>query len=65
MLGYITDPSVDGGLVRRDLPEPRPGEHDVVLEVAAYAVNRGELSLLTRRQDGWMPGQDVAGVLTR
>jgi hypothetical protein len=28
MLGYITDPSVDGGLVRRDLPEPRPGEHD-------------------------------------
>jgi len=27
MLGYITDPSVDGGLVRRDLPEPRPGEH--------------------------------------
>jgi NADPH:quinone reductase-like Zn-dependent oxidoreductase len=63
MLGYITDLSVDRGLVRRDLPEPRPGEHDVVLEVAAYAVNRGELSLLTRRQDGWMPGQDVAGVV--
>ncbi|HZD01395.1 MAG TPA: zinc-binding dehydrogenase [Actinomycetes bacterium] len=63
MLGYITDPSAPGGLTRRDLPEPRPGEHDVVVEVAAYAVNRGELSLLQQRPDSWPPGQDVAGVV--
>jgi NADPH2:quinone reductase len=63
MLGYITDPSAPGGLARRDLPEPRPGEHEVVVEVAAYGINRGELSLLKQRPDGWSPGQDVAGVV--
>jgi NADPH2:quinone reductase len=63
MLGYITDPSAEGGLTRRDLPEPQPGEHDVVVEVAAYAINRGELALLAQRPDGWRPGQDVAGVV--
>jgi NADPH:quinone reductase-like Zn-dependent oxidoreductase len=63
MLGHVTDPSADGGLAFRELPEPRPGGHDVVVEVAAYAVNRGELALLAARADGWLPGQDVAGVV--
>jgi putative YhdH/YhfP family quinone oxidoreductase len=63
MLGHITDPAADGGLARRDLPEPQPGPHDVVVEVRAYAVNRGELALLSQRPDGWCPGQDVAGVV--
>jgi NADPH:quinone reductase len=63
MLGYLTDPSAAGGLAVRDLPEPQRGTHDVVVEVAAYAINRGELSLLAQRPDGWTPGQDVAGVV--
>jgi NADPH:quinone reductase len=63
MLGYCTDPSAAGGLALGDLPEPQPGPHDLVVEVAAYAVNRGELSLLSQRSDGWTPGQDVAGVV--
>ncbi len=63
MLGYVTDPAADGGLAQRDLPEPQPGPHDVIVEVAAYAVNRGELSLLAQRSSGWTPGQDVAGVV--
>jgi NADPH:quinone reductase-like Zn-dependent oxidoreductase len=63
MLGHITDSSAPDGLVRRELPDPEPGPHDVVIEVAAYAVNRGELSLLANRADGWTPGQDVAGVV--
>jgi NADPH:quinone reductase-like Zn-dependent oxidoreductase len=57
MLGHITDPSAVGGLNRRDLPEPEPGEHEVVIDVAAYAVNRGELSLLEQRPDGWAPAR--------
>ena len=65
MLGHITDPAADGGLARRDLPEPQPGPHDVVVDVRAYAVNRGELALLGQRPDGWCPGQDVAGVALR
>jgi NADPH:quinone reductase len=63
MLGHITDPSARDGLDRRELPEPRPSESDVVVEVRAYAVNRGELNLLQQRPNGWSPGQDVAGVV--
>lgn len=63
MLGYITDPRAEAGLDRRELPEPRPSEHDVVVEVRAYAINRGELNLLQQRPEGWMPGQDIAGVV--
>src|SRR4051794_29608297 len=61
MLGHITDPAAPGGLGRRELPDPEPGSHDTLVAVRAYAVNRGELSLLEQRADGWPPGQDVAG----
>src|SRR3954466_14922688 len=65
MLGHITDPAAPGGLDRRELPDPEPGPHDVLVAVRAYAVNRGELSLLEQRPDAWLPGQDVAGVVAR
>jgi NADPH:quinone reductase-like Zn-dependent oxidoreductase len=65
MLGHVTDPAAPDGLDRRELPEPAPGPHDVVVEVRAYAVNRGELALVQQRADGWLPGQDVAGVVAR
>jgi NADPH:quinone reductase-like Zn-dependent oxidoreductase len=35
----------------------------VLVDVAAYGINRGELALIERRADGWAPGQDVAGVV--
>ena len=63
MLGYVTDSAAPGGLVRRQLSEPQAGSHDAVIEVRAYAVNRGELQLLQQRTDGWTPGQDGAGVV--
>jgi NADPH:quinone reductase len=66
MRGYITDPAAPGGLrLATDLPEPRPAAGEVLVEVHAYSVNRGELRLLARRPDGWRPGQDLAGVVTR
>src|ERR1700742_1440183 len=65
MLGHVTDPSAPDGLDRRELPDPEPGPHDVLVAVRAYAVNRGEISLLQQRADGWLPGQDVAGVVSR
>jgi NADPH:quinone reductase-like Zn-dependent oxidoreductase len=61
MLGHITDPNAPGGLDRRELPDPEAGPHDALIAVRAYAINRGELSLLEQRTDGWLPGQDVAG----
>jgi NADPH2:quinone reductase len=64
MRGYITDPSAPGGLrLADDLPAPEPGPGELLVEVKAFAVNRGELSLLEQRNDGWRPGQDVAGVV--
>jgi NADPH:quinone reductase len=65
VIGHITDPRADGGLDRRELPDPTPGDHDALVEVHAYAINRGELTLLADRADGWLPGQDLAGIVSR
>jgi NADPH2:quinone reductase len=63
MLGHVTDPAAPGGLARRELADPEPSPSEVVVDVRAYAVNRGELRLLEQRPRGWHPGQDVAGVV--
>lgn len=63
VLGYITDPEVRGGLDLRQVPEPGQAPDETIIEVQAYAANRGELNLLKQRPNGWMPGQDVAGLV--
>src|SRR5438270_280058 len=65
MRGHITEPEADGGLDLREVPEPRPAPSDVVVEVRAYAMNRGEMNLLQQRPQGWQPGQDVGGVISQ
>ena len=66
MRGYITDSAAPGGIrLADDLPEPEPGPNELLLDVRAFSVNRGELLLLGQRRDGWQPGQDVAGVVAR
>lgn len=66
MRGFITDPQAPLGLrLADDLPEPVPAAGEVLVEVRAYSVNRGELFLLQMRPDGWRPGQDLAGVVLR
>jgi len=64
--GFVTDPSGRAGLrMADDLPEPRPGPDQMVLEVRAYSINPGEAILIRRRPNGWRPGQDVAGVVVQ
>jgi len=64
--GFITDPTAPDGLrLADDLPEPEPAAREVVVDVRAFGVNRGELFLLRQRADGWRPGQDLAGVVAR
>jgi NADPH:quinone reductase-like Zn-dependent oxidoreductase len=53
-------PAVD--LVEAPDPDAQPNE--AVVAVRAVAVNRGELRLLSTRDAGWRPGQDVAGVVS-
>ncbi|MFZ0215767.1 MAG: zinc-binding dehydrogenase, partial [Candidatus Dormiibacterota bacterium] len=48
----------------RDADEPSPAADELVMDVAAASLNRGELMLLTARP-GWPPGQDVAGIVAR
>lgn len=62
MRGYETDPEAPQGLKLVDeLPEPDPAPDEVLIEVRAFSINRGELMLVKSRTDGWHPGQDVAG----
>jgi NADPH:quinone reductase len=66
MRGHITDPEAPGGLrFADDLPEPAPADDELVIEVGAFSVNRGELTLLQLRPEDWRPGQDLAGTVVR
>ena len=47
-----------------EVDDPTPQDNEVVVDVTAVAVNRGELRLLSSRDAGWRPGQDVAGVVS-
>ena len=66
MRGYVTDRQGRAGLrLTDDLPEPNPAPNELVLDVRAYSINPGEVSLIGQRSNGWRPGQDVAGVVSR
>ncbi|MEU9019772.1 zinc-binding dehydrogenase [Actinomadura sp. NPDC048394] len=54
----------DGGLVELvRVPEPSAGTGEVLVDVQAVSVNRGELHRLTGAAAGWRPGWDFAGVV--
>lgn len=64
MRGFITDPSAPDGLrLADDLEQRKPEPNELLLDVRAFSLNRGELASLVRNPDGWRPGQDVAGVV--
>jgi len=46
-----------------EVAEPEPAANEAVVQVAAVAINRGELRLLAARDRGWQPGQDVSGTV--
>ena len=47
----------------REVPEPEPERNEAVVEVHAFSLNRGELRSFRNNEEGWVPGQDVAGVV--
>jgi NADPH:quinone reductase len=46
-----------------EVPEPIPAVNETLIDVGAMAINRGELRLLSIRDQGWRPGQDIAGTV--
>lgn len=63
MRALVADSSAPARIALRDVPEPLPLPGEVLVEVRAFSLNRGELRMLQTASDGWRPGWDFAGVL--
>jgi len=48
-----------------EIDEPKFCENEALVSVHATSLNRGELRLLSIRPDGWIPGQDIVGIVER
>src|SRR3954451_15283031 len=62
MQAVVSTPGGERWAELRDVPEPEPGPGELLVEVHAAGINRGELTLLQIR-DEFRPGQEVAGVV--
>ncbi len=65
MLALVADRSSDIRLSHREVPDPEPRHDEVLVEQRATSLNRGELRRLATREEGTIPGWDVAGVVAR
>ena len=63
MRALVADSSAPGRIALRDVPEPVPAPGEVLVEVRAFSLNRGEMRMLGTAASGWRPGWDFAGVL--
>lgn len=63
MRALVADGSSPTGLSFRDVPEPLPVSGEVLIEVRAFSINRGEMRMLGNAADGLRPGWDFAGVV--
>ena len=65
MRALVTTPSGPESVALRDVPEPVPAPDEALVAVRAFSLNRGELRSVVHNGEGWIPGQDVSGVVTR
>jgi NADPH:quinone reductase-like Zn-dependent oxidoreductase len=63
MKALVNTPKGSAPVELRDVPEPTPAPHEALIAVHAFSLNRGELTLMRIRPEGWRPGQDVSGVV--
>jgi NADPH2:quinone reductase len=63
MLALVNTPNGSAPVELRQVPEPIPGPHDALVAVKAFSLNRGELRSFRNNEEGWIPGQDVSGVV--
>jgi NADPH:quinone reductase len=62
MQAVVSTPGGNRWAELRDVPEPEPGRDELLVQVHAAGINRGELTLLRIRED-FRPGQEIAGVV--
>ena len=65
MLALVNTPNGSAPVEPREIPEPIPTRDEALVAVHAFSLNRGELSSFARNKEGWVPGQDIAGVVLR
>lgn len=63
MRALVVDSSAPGRIALHDVPEPISASGEVLVEVRAFSLNRGELRALGSVADGTRPGWDFAGIL--
>src|SRR5271154_6216638 len=65
MLALVNTPHGSVPIELREISEPTPARNEALVEVHAFSLNRGELSSFARNPEGWVPGQDIAGIVLR
>jgi NADPH2:quinone reductase len=63
MRALVADPTASPALSLADVPEPAPGPGQLLLDVEATSVNRGEVRTAGRQPPGTVIGWDVAGTV--
>lgn len=63
MRALVANDSAPGRIAFGDVPEPVPASGEVLVEVRAFSINRGEMRMLGTAANGWRPGWDFAGIL--
>ena len=63
MLAVVNTPDGSAPVELRQTPEPQPGPHEALVAVQAFSLNRGELRSFRNAEAGWIPGQDISGVV--
>ena len=63
MRALVNTPNGPAPVELRDVPEPEPGPNEALVAVKAFSLNRGELRSFVNNEEGWIPGQDVGGVV--
>jgi NADPH:quinone reductase-like Zn-dependent oxidoreductase len=65
MLALVTTPQGKSPVEIRTMPDPQPDADQALIGVRAFSLNRGELRSVVNNGEGWIPGQDVSGVVLR
>lgn len=63
MKALVNTPKGQAPVELQEVPEPSPMPHEALIAVHAFSLNRGELTLMRIRPEGWRPGQDISGVV--